>query len=204
MVSVASFILFLMFTGFLLIYSVFHASIVKDIRFYGRLKTLGATKKQIRHLLVRQLIGLSLIGIPIGLLFGLLVSFILIPLMIGDIEQNMIISFSPIVYSGAILFTFATVLMSVVASARKLTRLSAIESIKYSGEIKVRANSQKKVSGKLYKLAFRNIFWDRKRAVIVILSLFLGLSIFMSTTMITSSLDLDAYLAYHAEIFWSW
>jgi len=198
-VSVSLFILLLMFTGFLLIYSVFHTSIIKDIRFYGSLKTLGAMKKQIRHLLVRQLVYLSFIGIPIGLLLGGMVSFILIPLMIGENEQNIIVYFSPFVYGGAILFTLTTVLISVVAPVKKITKLSAIETIKYSGEISASGNGKKKVGGKLHKMALRNIFRDRKRAAVVILSLFLGLSIFMTTTIITSSLNLDAYLAHHAE-----
>ena len=53
-------------SGYLIIYNIFQISVAGDIRFYGRLKTLGATKKQLGKLIYGQANRLSLIGIPIG------------------------------------------------------------------------------------------------------------------------------------------
>lgn len=56
--------------GYLLIYNVFYISIAQDIRFYGMLKTLGTTARQIRKIVYKKAVRLSLVGIPLGLLLG--------------------------------------------------------------------------------------------------------------------------------------
>ena len=47
-------LLLIMFTGYLIIYNVFQISVTSDIRFYGLLKTIGTTGKQIRRMIRRQ------------------------------------------------------------------------------------------------------------------------------------------------------
>ena len=63
-------IIIILVTGYLIIYNVFQISVVSDIRFYGLLKTIGTTKKQIRSLVRRQAAFLCAVGIPIGLILG--------------------------------------------------------------------------------------------------------------------------------------
>lgn len=50
-------LLLIIFTGYLIIYNIFRISVVKDIRFYGLLKTIGATGRQIRQIIRRQAPG---------------------------------------------------------------------------------------------------------------------------------------------------
>ena len=64
--------LLVVFTGYLIIYNIFQISVVKDIKSYGLLKTIGTTKKQIKKLIRKQAFMLCIIGIPIGLLIGFL------------------------------------------------------------------------------------------------------------------------------------
>ena len=59
-------------SGYLIIYNIFQISVANDIRFYGRLKTLGTTKRQLKKMIYGQANRLSLIGIPIGLVIGYL------------------------------------------------------------------------------------------------------------------------------------
>src|SRR5699024_2434258 len=66
-IAIAAMLLLIIFTGYLIIYNVFQISVTNDIRFYGLLKTIGTTGKQIRRMIRRQAYLLSLIGIPIGL-----------------------------------------------------------------------------------------------------------------------------------------
>ena len=63
--------LIIVFSGYLLIYNVMYISITKDIRFYGMLKTVGTTPKQIRKMVRLQAFSLSVVGIPVGMLLGL-------------------------------------------------------------------------------------------------------------------------------------
>ena len=60
----------IIFTGYLIIYNVFQISVTGDIQFYGLLKTIGTTPRQLRRIIRTQALILSLIGIPIGLLLG--------------------------------------------------------------------------------------------------------------------------------------
>lgn len=47
--------MFLVFVaGYLIIYNIFQISVSADIQFYGKLKTLGTTKKQIKKLIYGQ------------------------------------------------------------------------------------------------------------------------------------------------------
>ena len=74
-------ILLIMVTGYLIIYNIFQISVIQDIQFYGQLKTLGTTSRQIKQLISRQSLRLSAMGIPIGLLAGFLIGKALICLL---------------------------------------------------------------------------------------------------------------------------
>ena len=71
--------LIIVFSGYLLIYNVLYISITKDIRFYGMLKTVGTTPKQIRKMVRLQAFSLAGIGIPIGMGLGTAASFVAVP-----------------------------------------------------------------------------------------------------------------------------
>ena len=58
--GVSGILLLIIFTGYLIIYNVFQISVTNDIRFYGLLKTIGTTGKQIKSMIRRQAYTLSL------------------------------------------------------------------------------------------------------------------------------------------------
>jgi len=194
-VSVIFIIMFLMLTGYLLIYNVLYISITRDIRFYGLLKTLGVTPKQTRQMIMAQALKLCLIGIPIGIGLGFLISFVIAPLIVGGIETGVVITFSPIIYIGAIIFAFLTTLIGAVSPAKRMSEMSSIEAVKYVGDINAKEYSGTQTKGKLHKMAFRNVFRDRKRGIVVFLSLSFSVIIFIFITLIVSSLNLDQYVA---------
>ena len=71
--------------GILLIYNVLYIAVNKDITFYGMLKTIGTSPKQIKKIVKGQALKLSLIGISLGLLLGAIVSFLIVPLAMGTL-----------------------------------------------------------------------------------------------------------------------
>ena len=81
--------------GFLIIYNIFQISVTADIQFYGRLKTLGTTNRQIRRLIFGQAGRICLIGIPLGLLFGWLLGMVLVPSFLGILEGESTVSANP-------------------------------------------------------------------------------------------------------------
>ena len=74
-------LLLIIFTGYLIIYNIFRISVVKDIRFYGLLKTIGTTGRQIRQIIRRQALVLSCVGIPLGLAVGYVIGCGLVPVV---------------------------------------------------------------------------------------------------------------------------
>ena len=66
----AGILLLIVFSGYMIIYNIFYISVSKDIRFYGLLKTIGTTNRQLKKLVRRQALILGLIGTPIGLILG--------------------------------------------------------------------------------------------------------------------------------------
>ena len=72
--------------GYLIIYNIFQISVTADIQFYGRLRTLGMTKRQLRRLIYSQANRLCLIAIPLGLILGWLLGMVLVPVLMGMME----------------------------------------------------------------------------------------------------------------------
>ena len=72
--------------GYLIIYNIFQISVTADVQFYGKLKTLGTTNRQIRKLIYGQAGRLCAIGIPVGLVLGWLLGTVLVPAFTGILE----------------------------------------------------------------------------------------------------------------------
>ena len=54
MIAIAAFLLLVIFTGYLIIYNIFQISVAGDIRFYGLLKTIGTTPRQLKRIIRQQ------------------------------------------------------------------------------------------------------------------------------------------------------
>lgn len=70
----AAIIVFIIISGYLLIYNILYISISRDTQFYGQLKTIGTTKRQIKRIVRSQIFRTAVIGIPSGLIVGGIVS----------------------------------------------------------------------------------------------------------------------------------
>lgn len=185
--------------GYLLLYNIMNISILRDMHMFGQLKTLGAASGQIKTIVRRQTNVLSLYGISIGLLLGLFLSKMILPGLLktimegGRYETSMTyeVSVSPIICIFAVAFAYLTVFISCSKPARAAGKVSPIEALRYteqSGKVKQHNTSN---GGKLYRMAFRNVFRSRKRAVITVLSLFMGMFLFMAIHIALFDLDYD-------------
>lgn len=193
-------------SGYLLIYNVMYISVTKDIRFYGMLKTIGTSPSQIRKIVKMQAFRLSAIGIPIGVLLGTAVSFVAVPyaldMFAGGINEGAMstdISFNPLIYVVTIIFGIVTVAISCRKPAKLAGKVSPVEALKYSGVSgKIKKKSRRTTDGgKLYRMSFRNVFREKKRAFLVFASLFMGTMAFLSVNAFTRSLTLENYISYY-------
>lgn len=105
----------MIFTGYLIIYNIFQISVAGDIRFYGLLKTIGTTPRQLKRIIRQQALLLCLIGIPAGLLLGYGIGAVLVPVVLRSTQLDTgitTISTSPVIFLGSMLFALLTVLLS--------------------------------------------------------------------------------------------
>jgi len=200
-VTIIGAILLIIFTGYLIIYNIFQISVTKDIRFYGLLKTIGTTPKQIKKLVRKQAYLLSVVGIPIGLLLGYFLGVILLPLIISvTVIKNIRISASPIIFIGAALFSLITIFISSRKPSKIASKVSPIEAIRYTGvELQYKKKSRKSSNGaKIHKMAFSNLFRNKKKTIVVIVSMSLSLILLNVVYTITTGFDMDKYLSNQA------
>lgn len=197
-------VLLIAITGYLIIYNIFQISVIQDIQSYGQLKTLGTTKRQIKKLINRQALRLSLIGIPIGLLAGFLIGRALVPfLMNGTIygaAAGVKVAANPMIFVGSALFAFGTVMVSVYKPDKIAGSVSPIEAIRYTENDttafqKKRRGDKKTTNGaKIHRMALSNLGRNRKRTVLVILSMTLSLVLFNTVFTLSSGFDIDKYV----------
>ena len=119
--------------GYLLIYNVFYISIAQDIRFYGMLKTLGTTARQIRKIVYKKAIKLSLMGIPIGLLLGWTIGRLLLPAIVNMLTDDIriVTTVNPLIFLVAIFFSAITVFISCQKPAILAAKVSPMEALHY-------------------------------------------------------------------------
>ncbi len=200
-VMVILLVLFLVGSGYLLIYNVLYISISKDTRFYGLMKTIGTTQKQIKSLVKKQALQFACIGIPIGILLATAVSFGIVPLFLqqgfeqGKSSMDAVVFFHPAIFILSILFSAMTVWMACNAPAKAAAKISPVEALRFqnfaSKKMKIRNSTN---GGKLYIMAFHNIFRDKKRAVLVFLSLFMGTVTILGVNGILGSINAENYV----------
>lgn len=181
--------------GYLIIYNVFQISVASDIQFYGRLKTLGATTKQIKKLIFAQGNRLSLIGIPFGLIAGYLLGIALVPALLSTLD-TVSVSASPLIFAGSAAFAYGTVLISCLLPARLAGRVPPIEALRCTDAdsgIK-RKRRQTRGGAFLPAMAWANLWRSRKRTVLVLCSLTLGLVLMSFFYAKNASFDVEKYL----------
>ena len=199
--------LLILLTGYLIIYNVFQISVMKDIRYYGLLKTVGTTGRQIKRILRRQALRLAFLGLPAGLFLGFFMGKWIVP-MVMDLSSyesnNTAVSTNPLIFVGAALFALVTVFISVRKPAKLASRVSPVEAVRYTEGMeqkrkKVGKEKKEKLKkstdgGKIHKMAFSNLARNKKKTVVVILSLSLAVVLLNSVFTVTNSFDMDTYL----------
>ena len=184
-------------SGYLIIYNIFQISVASDIRFYGRLKTLGATKQQLKKLIYGQANRLSLIGIPIGLVIGYLLGAVLVPVMITGMAGEARTAVKPYIFIGSALFAYLTVLISCMKPAKIAGKVSPMEALRYTDAGTSSKRKTKKSTGgaNIPKMALANLGRNKKRTLTVIYSLTLGLVLLSCVYAKNASFDIDKYMS---------
>lgn len=183
--------------GYLLIYNVFYISIAQDIRFYGMLKTLGTTARQIRKIVYRKAIKLSLMGIPIGLLLGWPIGRLLLPAIVNMLTDDIrvVTTVNPSIFLVAIVFSMITVLISCQKPAAMAAKVSPIEALHYVEQAGGKKKDRRSKRISTVMMAKSNLGRNKKKVTIVTLSFALSIVLLNSVYTYVTSFDFDKFVA---------
>ncbi len=204
MLMLVSLLLVILVSGYLIIYNIFYINVCQEIRYYGLLKTVGTTERQLRKIVRRQACTLSLYGIPAGLFVGGMIGKLLLPMIMenytfaGNVDTEVVLN--PLIFAGAALFSFVTVFLSSIRPCRIASKVSAVEAVRYTEGQDEKAKRSRKKTKKTKRvhpreMAFQNIKRNKKKVVIVVASLSLALVLLNSIYGIVKGFDMDRFVA---------
>lgn len=183
-------------SGYLIIYNIFYINVSTDIRYYGLLKTLGTTCRQLRRMVRIQAFGLSAIGIPLGLFCGWFVGKGLMPAVYAGIDTDEVqkIALNPWIFMFSALFSLLVVYISCIKPCRLAARISPIEAVRYVENTGYKKKEKKSARVSPWRLAVANMARNKRRAVIVIVSLSLSMILINGTYCMVKGFSFDQYV----------
>ncbi len=186
-------IVIIMIASIFCIRNSFAISTTEKMQMFGMLSSVGATKKQIKKSVIYEGLVLGSIGIPLGVISGLLGDFILfkvVNFLLKDVftsaGTNIIFTPSIIACIIASLLAFLTIFLSSLSSARKASKVSPIENLKLTNDIKIKASKLKtpKIIEKVFKtggvLAVKNLKRSKKKYRTTVISLTVSIFVFIA------------------------
>ena len=189
MIVVAILCVVIMVASIICIKNSFDISITEKTKQYGMLRSIGATKKQIKNNVLFEALILGSIGIPFGILLGIFASYILViicnKLLISAITTKLILYPSLRGILISVLLGIITIYLSALGSSRRAKKVSPIESIRNSGEIKIKSKKLKtpKLINKIFGIggviSYKNIKRNRKKYRATIISITLSVMLFL-------------------------
>ena len=196
--AVVAVLVIVAFTGYLVIYNIFQISVAGDIRFYGLLKTIGVTPKQLRRIIRNQALLLSLVGIPIGLLLGYGVGAAAVPITLATSiygEKYTTISLSPWIFVVSAVFALLTVLLSCARPGRIAGRVSPVEAMRYTEVTQKRTKPRSARRVTPFSMARANLSRSKGKTALVVVSLSLAVVLLNLLVTFLNGFDMEKYLS---------
>lgn len=194
----AAVLLIIMLSGYLLIYNIFYISVVRDVKFYGLLKAIGTTPRQLKRMINSQAQMLYIMGLPFGLACGYVIGRLMVP-MLNSLSSEPVeaaYSASPWIFAGAAVFSYLTVWIAASKPGRMAARIAPVEAVKFAGVSSGHRNHKRSRRGaKLYSMAYSNLFRNKKKLLLMLTSLSLSIILFSIIFTVISSLDVNKYLS---------
>lgn len=183
---VVFFIIIIVICTVTVIYNSFNISVLERIKYYGILKAIGATHKQIKRIIFKEGILMGIIAYPIGCVLGYFILKYGVKFILGD--TLMMIDFNVHFYKEVLLYTgivvALTIIISLIVPARKARKISAVDAMRNKNEIrkgKIRKRNGK-IIGKIFgiegNLAYKNLKRTPIRFILTTMALTISIVMF--------------------------
>jgi putative ABC transport system permease protein len=183
-----------------LIYNAFAISVSERSRHLGMLSSVGATKKQNRMSVFFEGMVIGLISIPLGVISGLAglgITFYYINSLIQGalgISERLMVKVTPLSILAACLVSIVTIFISSYIPARKVSKITAIDAIRQTTDIKLTKKSVKtsrlirKLFGIEAEIGLKNLKRYKRRYQATVFSIVISIVLFLTVSFYTSYL----------------
>lgn len=176
----------ILIAGALTIYSIYYVSLINKVQEFGKLAALGATKRQIRQIILRENLIVAGLSIPAGLLIGIAAVKFFFFQLISSIssEQAMTKEMRQVLDNGEVSLilpwiiamtigvTLLTVILASLKPMRQASKIMPIEAMRYTGQMQGNKKQRKGfIDLNLRRLANANLSRNKKRTMVTIFSL---------------------------------
>lgn len=184
--GIAVVVLIVVLAGILTIYSIYYVSMIPKVQEYGKLKALGATKKQVRQIVFREGMLTVTAAVPVGLLISTCAAGMILSAITGAsegtnefaklevelIRAGKIQILFPWIYVLTIVTTFFTALLSFMKPMRTAAKVSPVEAMRYNGDSVSRKKRRKGYRDlTIFRLVKANLSRNKKRTAITMVTL---------------------------------
>lgn len=188
-----------LFSG-LVIYNIFQVGIVQKIREYGKLRAIGATKHQMRKLIFLEGMYMTVIGIPIGLILGIVTASLSFDWLMRlervyrPAGYTFVSPISPAIVFLAAVICFLTVCLALYRPIRLVSSVSPVEAVRYQEGSTVkhsRSTRRGKRQMRVFDLTLANLAAQKKRTVMTIITMGLSCTLFVVIANLGGNLDTE-------------
>lgn len=193
-------IMFFMIDGFLIIYNINSISVTKDIQFYGLLKTIGISPRQLKRVIYYRMGRVALLALPVGLLIGYAVTQWIVPLLLGNLLDGFThTNFHWTIPALSALFSCAMIFVSFTMTARKVLSISPMAALRYTEDGIKQKTSRSNDHVKLSWMGLKNAFRHPVKACFVIGTFFLSSVTFLFCMTVLNGLSVDEYVNFNTD-----
>ncbi|HDO9119551.1 TPA: FtsX-like permease family protein [Clostridioides difficile] len=186
--------LVIVLSSILVIYNIFYISIVTKVQEFGKLRAIGATKKQIKNIVFKEGFILAGIAIPIGIILGYVLANIIIKSFMDiDVKSSRL----PVILS-VVVISFISVVLSLLKPMKVASKVSIVDAVRYTGN-KISNKSKRKgyKNINLKRLSHANLERNKKRTYMTLASLILSGTIFITVSTALESFDAEKMAREH-------
>lgn len=197
-------IFIIIFASVFCIRNSFAIATTEKMKMYSMLASVGATKKQIKKNVIFEGLLLGVVGIPLGIISGCFAVFVLLQIVNNLLGEQLLAHVDGIVFKISILPILLSVILGIItiylsarSSAKRASKVSPIEGLRNSSDIKIKNKNLKvpKIISKIFKtggiLAYKNLKRNKKKYRTTVISISISIFIFITmNSFITNMFDL--------------